>query len=252
MSEETKEIVEKEIIQESDINIDENAIKSLIYVVRGQQVMLDSDLALLYQVETKALNRAVKRNEARFPEDFCFQITEMEYENLRYQFGTSSLETNGYGGRRYLPYVFTEQGIAMLSAVLRSDVAIQVSIKIMNTFVEMRHFMANSSLVLNRINEIVVFETLTKKELDGICRLMLSDIQKALEEKNISVSYTDNIVNYIIEKGFDEQYGARPMKRIIFREVENKIAELIISNAITEGDSIVVDANDDGVVVMKK
>ena len=105
---------------------------------------------------------------------------------------------------------------------------------------------------LNRINEVVVFETLTKNELDGICRLMLSDIQKALEEKNISVSYTDAIVNYIIEKGFDEQYGARPMKRIIFREVENKIAELIISNAITEGDQIVVDSIDGNVTVIKK
>ena len=97
-----------------------------------------------------------------------------------------------------------------------------------------------------------MFETLTKKELDGICRLMLGDIQKALEEKNISITYTENIVNYIIEKGFDEQYGARPMKRVIFHEVENKIAELIISNAIAEGDALVVDANDDGVVVMKK
>ena len=105
---------------------------------------------------------------------------------------------------------------------------------------------------LNRINEVVVFETLTKKELDGICRLMLGDIQKALEEKNITISYTDSVVNYIIEKGFDEQYGARPMKRVIFREVENKIAELIISNAITDGDSIVVDAIDGNVTVIKK
>lgn len=105
---------------------------------------------------------------------------------------------------------------------------------------------------LNRINEIVVFETLTKKELDGICRLMLSDIKKALEEKNIDVSYTDNAVNYIIEKGYDEQYGARPMKRVIFLEIENKIAELIISNAIGDGDSIVVDAVDGNITVIKK
>ena len=105
---------------------------------------------------------------------------------------------------------------------------------------------------LNRINEVVVFDTLTKKELDGICRLMLGDIQKALEEKNISVSYTDNVINYIIEKGFDEQYGARPMKRVIFHEVENKIAELIISNAITDSDSITVDSVDNSVVVVKK
>ena len=105
---------------------------------------------------------------------------------------------------------------------------------------------------LNRINEIVVFDTLTKKELDGICRLMLDDISKALAEKNISVSYTENIISYIIEKGYDEQYGARPMKRVIFREVENRIAELIISGAIDNGDSITVDANEDGAVVIKQ
>lgn len=107
-----------------------NTIKNLIYVVRGQQVMLAGDLAFLYQVETRALNQAVKRNIARFPENFRFQLTEEEYINLKSQFVISSLEDeNIHGGRRYLPYVFTEQGIAMLSAVLRSDVAIQVSIK---------------------------------------------------------------------------------------------------------------------------
>ena len=163
MDKKVNEISEKE---PAEILVNETTIKNLICVIRGQQVMLDSDLALLYQVETKALNRAVKRNEARFPEDFCFQLTEMEYENLRCQFGTSSLETNGYGGRRYLPYVFTEQGIAMLSAVLRSDVAIQVSIKIMNTFVEMRRFMASNSLVLNRINEIEVKQLIYQKDAD--------------------------------------------------------------------------------------
>lgn len=160
-----KKVNEISVKEPEEILVNETTIKNLICVIRGQQVMLDSDLALLYQVETKALNRAVKRNEARFPEDFCFRLTEMEYENLRCQFGTSSLETNGYGGRRYLPYVFTEQGIAMLSAVLRSDVAIQVSIKIMNTFVKMRRFMASNSLVLNRITEIEVKQLIYKKML---------------------------------------------------------------------------------------
>lgn len=162
MSEGTKEIVEKETIQELDININENAIKSLIYVVRGQQVMLDSDLAEMYQVETKVFNQAVKRNIERFPEDFCFRITREEYDTLRSQIVTSKEK----GGRRYLPYVFTEQGIAMLSAVLRSDVAIQVSIRIMNTFVEMRRFMTSNSLVLNRINETEVKQLLYQKDTD--------------------------------------------------------------------------------------
>lgn len=117
-------MADNEIIirENTDINISSEKIQGLIYIVRGKQVMLDSDLARLYQVETKVFNQAVKRNIKRFPESFRFQITEEEYNSLRSQFVTSK------GGRRYLPYVFTEQGIAMLSAVLRSDVAIQVSL----------------------------------------------------------------------------------------------------------------------------
>ena len=125
-------------------------IKSLIYIVRGQQVMLDSDLAELYQIETKVFNQAVSRNIERFPEIFRFQLTKEEYDSLRSQFVIS----NGRGGRKYKPYVFTEQGIAMLSSVLRSDVAIQVSIKIMNTFVEMRHFISNNSLLFEKISHV--------------------------------------------------------------------------------------------------
>ena len=100
----------------------EENIENLIHYVRGQQVMIDSDLALLYNVETKRLNESVKRNAKRFPNNFCFQLTEDEYADLRSQIATSNTEnTSSKGGRRYLPYVFTEQGIAMLSAVLRSD-----------------------------------------------------------------------------------------------------------------------------------
>ena len=132
-------------------------IKSLIFIVRGQQVMLDSDLAALYQVETKVLNQAVKRNISRFPGKFCFQLTSDEFEVLKSQFVTSI--SNGEkspirGGRRTMPYVFNEQGIAMLSAVLRSDTAINVSIRIMETFVEMRRFIANNSLLLEHITNV--------------------------------------------------------------------------------------------------
>ena len=112
------------------VTVDTMDVKSLIHVIRGKQVMLDSDLAMLYQVETKVFNQSVTRNIERFPENFRFQLTKEEYDVLRSQNATS----NGRGGRRYLPYVFTEQGIAMLSGVLRSDVAVQVSIRIMNTF----------------------------------------------------------------------------------------------------------------------
>lgn len=162
MSEKTKELVVQEAKMEMNIDINEATIKNLIYAIRGQQVMLDSELAELYQVETKVFNQAVKRNMERFPKEFCFQLTREEYNSLRSQIVTSK----GKGGRRYLPYVFTEQGIAMLSAVLRSDVAIQVSIRIMNTFVEMRRFMANSSLVLNRINEVEVKQLIYQKDAD--------------------------------------------------------------------------------------
>ena len=162
MSEKTKELVVQRTKTELEMAISETTIKNLIYVIRGQQVMLDGDLAELYQVETKVFNQAVKRNMERFPKEFCFQLAREEYNSLRSQIVTSK----GKGGRRYLPYVFTEQGIAMLSAVLRSDIAIQVSIKIMNTFVEMRRFMANNSLVLNRINEIEVKQLIYQKDAD--------------------------------------------------------------------------------------
>ena len=164
--------------------ITETTIKNLIYVIRGQQVMLDSDLAMLYQVETKVLNQAVKRNITRFPEKFRFQLTEIELLNLKSQFVTSSLQedalrsqfvtSKGKGGRRYFPYAFTEQGIAMLSAVLRSDVAIQVSIQIMDTFVAMRRFIASNALMFEKINELEVkqleFRKITNERFDKIFR----------------------------------------------------------------------------------
>ena len=113
----------------------ESNIQDLIYVIRGQQVMLDRDLAALYGVETKVLNQAVKRNINRFPDDFMFQLTQEEC--LRSQFVTSN--DRGRGGTRYMPYVFTENGVAMLSGILRSDTAIEVNIQIMRAFTKMRH-----------------------------------------------------------------------------------------------------------------
>ena len=114
--------------------------------------MLDSDLAELYEVETGALNRAAKRNEDRFPEDFRFRLTDDEYEYLRCQIGISSddLQKFAAGGRRYMPYVYTEQGVAMLSGVLRSRVAIDASVRIMRAFVEMRHFIADNAHICSR------------------------------------------------------------------------------------------------------
>ena len=137
-------------------------IKSLIYVVRGQQVMLDSDLAMIYQVETKVFNQAVSRNIERFPENFRFQLTKEEFDTLRSQIATS----DGRGGRRYRPDMFTEQGIAMLSGVLRSDVAVQASIRIMNTFVEMRRFIANHALLFEKVSDIELKQLEYQKNTD--------------------------------------------------------------------------------------
>ena len=121
----------------NELIIGEQNIQNKIYTIRGIQVMIDEDLAKLYQVETRVFNQAVKRNIKRFPKSFRFQLTEDEYKNLTSQFVTSSILSNKHGGRRHLPYVFTEQGVSMLSAILKSDIAIDVSIKIIESFVKM-------------------------------------------------------------------------------------------------------------------
>lgn len=171
------------------VELDSNDIQNLIYVIRGKQVMLDSDLAMLYNVETGNLNKAMKRNQRRFPEDFCFQLTKEEYENLIFQIGSSS--DSSHGGRRKLPFVYTEQGIAMLSAVLRSDVAIQVSIRIMQTFVEMRKYLATNALLLQKVNNL---ET---KQLET--DLAIKAIEQQTNEK------FDKVFDYIASHGEDNQ-----------------------------------------------
>lgn len=170
-------------------------IKSLIYVIRNQQVMIDSNLAMLYQVETKRLNEAVKRNIARFPEEFRFQLTEEEAKSLRSQIATSNNtpeEDGRKGGRRYLPYVFTEQGIAMLSAVLRSDVAIQISISIMKSFVEMRHFMANNALLFERISNVELKQLEYQKQTDEKLERIFEYISEH-EESNQKIFFDGQI-----------------------------------------------------------
>jgi hypothetical protein len=147
-----------------DIQLDQ--IQNMIYVIRGQRVMLDSDLAKLYGVETKRINEQVKRNMERFPEDFMFNLTSDEYEILRSQIATSSSK---HGGRRYQPLVFTENGVAMLSTVLNSKKAIQVNIAIMRIFTKLRSFLVLEKELVNRMGNLekntaevfkVVFEKL--------------------------------------------------------------------------------------------
>ena len=165
-TEDRKEVLSQNQIETPVVEIVQPAIEKLIYVIRDKQVMIDSDLAMLYQVETGALNRAVKRNIKRFPDDFRFQLTVDEYENLKCQIGISSLNKNGYGGRRTLPYVFTEQGISMLASVLHSDIAVNVSIGIMRAFVEMRRFIANNALLFERISNVELKQLEYQKQTD--------------------------------------------------------------------------------------
>ena len=175
-------------------------IEPLIRTIRGQQVLLDSDLAILYGVETRQLNQQVKRNIERFPEDFMFQLTQEEVTcsrsqiatlnegtNLRSQIATSSQEvslksqivTSSHGGVRYLPYAFTENGIAMLSSVLRSPIAIQVNIRIMRAFTAMRQFIASNAQIFQRLDvmeqnqlALVAHQTETDHKLEEVFRLL--------------------------------------------------------------------------------
>ena len=128
----------------------EKSLGALVYFVRGEKVFLDADLAMLYGVETSALNRAVKRNPDRFPADFMFQLSVQEWENLRCQIGISS----SHGGRRAMPYAFTEQGVAMLSSVLNATRAVQVNIAIMRTFVQLRRLMDSNRDLAKRIDAL--------------------------------------------------------------------------------------------------
>ena len=150
-------------------------IETTILSIRGEKVMLDADLAALYGVETKALVRAVKRNADRFPGDFMFQLVEKELENLRCHFGTSSLaKIREWGGRRYLPYAFTEQGVAMLSGVLKSKRAVAVNVEIMGAFVRLRCIMASTVELRQRLDELEgKYDSHFKIVFDAIRQMMV-------------------------------------------------------------------------------
>jgi hypothetical protein len=138
-------------------------IQRQIYTIRGVQVMLDLDLATLYQVETRMLNQAVKRNQDRFPNQFCFQLTDREFGVLKSQIVMSS-----WGGRRTNPYAFTEPGVAMLSAVLRSDVAVGISVQIINAFVAMRRFIASNAQVFQRLDTLELKQSETDEKMEKV------------------------------------------------------------------------------------
>ena len=158
------------------VKYEEENIKELIYTIRGKQVMIDSDVAKLYHYKTKSLNLAVRRNIERFPEEFCFQLNENELESLRFQIETSKINISSInssrGGRRYLPYVFTEQGIAMLAGVLKSEIAVNVSIKIIKVFVEMRKFLNSNGQVFERLTTLEYKQLENEKNFDKVFNIL--------------------------------------------------------------------------------
>ena len=147
-------------------------IEQTILLIRGHNVMLDSDLAQLYGVTVGRLNEAVKRNEDRFPSDFMFQLTKAELEHLKSQIAISS---STWGGRRHAPYVFTEQGVAMLSSVLRGKRAIEVNIAVMRTFVRLREMISSNKVLARRLTDL-------EKKYDGQFRVVFEAIRKLMAE----------------------------------------------------------------------
>jgi len=223
---------------EIQYEISKEEIKRLIYTIRGKQVMIDSDVARLYHYTTKNINKAVKRNIERFPEEFCFQLTENEFQTLRFQIGTSKqnesqnlrfqietskqsseINNNLRGGRRYLPYVFTEQGIAMLAGVLKNDIAVKVSLNIINSFIEMRKFIASNGQVFERLTNMeykllehdkkfdIVFDQLQKEEnikqkifFEGQIYDAYSLIIDIIKKANRKITIIDNYIDDSILK----------------------------------------------------
>ena len=202
---------------ENELNIvNSEEIKILIYTIRGKQVMLDSDVAMLYHYETKNVNKAMKRNSERFPEDFCFQLTDDEFKNLRFQFGTLNKKVNnGKVTRKYLPYVYTEQGISMLAGVLKNDIAIQVSISIIRAFIEMRKFISSNAQIFERLTDV---------------EYKLIEQDKKFDEIFNQLQYEENIKQKIFFEG--QIYDAYSLIVDIVKRAKSKI--MIIDNYIDD------------------
>ena len=160
-------------------------IEQKIFEIRGQKVMLDFDLAALYEVPTKSLNLAVKRNLKRFPFDFMFQLTDAEWESLRFQ-----IETSNRGGRRYIPYAFTEQGVAMLSGILNSEKAIQINISIMRAFVIIREYALTHKDLTAKLKEIETkYDRQFKDVYEALNYLLKKDKQQIAQSERKRIGF---------------------------------------------------------------
>ena len=211
----------------NELIISEINIENMIYEIRGKQVMLDSDLAKLYQCKngTKTINLAVKRHIKRFPERFMFQLTKVEYTNLKFQIETSSL--NSYGGVRKLPYAFTEQGIAMLATVLRTSVAEEVSIKIMDAFVSMRKYISSNLIEQKYINNLVLTHEDNFKEVYQDIRLLQESFDKLEEKRKVNEIYFDGQIYDAYSKIIEIFKTATKELIIIDTYADNTILDII-------------------------
>ena len=199
---------------------DDVKVEDMIYEVRGKYVMLDSDLAILYECKqgTKHVNQAVKRNFYRFLNDFYFQLTEEEFLNLKSQFVTSSW--NDYGGIRKLPYVFTEQGVAMLATVLRTKVAAEMSVSIMRAFVKMRHYLSSNLLEQKYINNMVL-------EHDYDIKIIQESLDKLEKDKEINEVYFNGKIYDAYSKVLDIFSEAKKELIIVDRYTDKTILDMI-------------------------
>ena len=215
--EQNNNIVPKNVELDETI-YDTDKIKNLIYNIRGKQVMLDSDVAMLYHYETKNINKSMKRNIERFPEDFCFQLSIDEVKVMWFQNGTTSENDNiKYRSEKYLPYVYTEQGISMLAGILKNDIAVKVSINIIRAFIEMRKFIVNNGQIFSRLTNVEYKLLEHDKKFDEV----FNELQKNEENKfQQQIFYNGQI------------YDAYSLIVDIIKSAKNKI--IIIDNYIDD------------------
>lgn len=210
-------------------------IENLIHVIRGQQVMIDSDLARLYGVETKYLKRAVKANIRRFPPDFMFELELLEFDCLRCKNCTSNAN-HQRGGTRYMPFAFTEQGIAMLSSVLRSETAIEVNIRIMRAFTSMRSFLMSNAHVFQRLEAVEHHQLLVQKHLSDTDR-RIDEILTRLDDKD-----SEPIEGFFFEGQIFDAYSLisdlirKAARRIVL--IDNYVDDRILKVLTKRGESV--------------
>jgi len=201
-------------------------IENIIYEIRGKQVMLDSDLARLYQIETKRINEAVRNNSLKFPERFSWKLTDMEFDSLRSKISTSKNDL-GKGGRRYNPRVFTEQGVAMLATILKTKVAIQTSIQIMDAFVMMRKYMSNELLDQQYIKNILLKHENKLMELDDSVLLLQKTFDKLESKELLNQIYFDGEIYDSYSKILDIMSKAKKEITIIDNYADKVVLDMI-------------------------